>query len=395
MKTRVFIFIVTIAFIAGCSSYKREPEFNSQLNENQVLAPYPERGQDSWPPFSAIYTQRFIWKMQYMAEQLREKLDNSGKKMKSVLMTTIVPVNDLERATGFGRLCSEQLITEMSKLGFNVIETRKTGGLMVLNNEGEFALSRNLKLIKEQHRADAVFVGTYIKSDSHTLLNVRLVNTETSDVMAAATAMMNIRGDKFLQAVFEADEKGEHVELPLASISIRKKVLPGVDHYSEIMQSMTGAMARKMDEESGSAPAQSKTLAVTTFVDVDNMYRASTFGRYITEQVMEQYSRMGYNVIELRAAPSVYVDVRIGELALSREMSRTMGTNKVDTLVVGTYTRAGDKVMVNARMVKSETRMVVSAGSMIVDAGEKNKFITAMLKNEVTSIPPTETVEGY
>ncbi|VAX18256.1 hypothetical protein MNBD_NITROSPINAE04-560 [hydrothermal vent metagenome] len=394
IKYVVLLTSITLMFTA-CAHYEREPGFQRELSWIPYAADQSGPAQkDSWPPRPAIYTQRFVWKMRYLADKLAEAARVKAPGKTNTLVTTIVPVEDINRPTGFGRLCSEQLMTELAGFGFNVIEARKTKDFWILDNEGEFSLSRDITLLSEQFNADMALVGTYVKSGSQVLLNVRLVDADGSGVLAAASAMMDLRGDKFLLPVFQntkSDTDGPGME---ARLTIRKKILADVDTYAEILQSMSRDMARKISEPLLSSNDDT-TVAVATFVDVDNMYRAATFGRYMTEQVMAEIARMGYNVVELRVTPDFYVDVRIGELGLSREMSRLMNDKKVDAVVVGTYVRAADNVVVNARLVRGDTRRVAGASSMIVDASKKNKFVTAMLKNEITTIMPTETVEGY
>lgn len=387
---------LAVILAAGCSPYKKEPEFQSNLAMSANVRPEPYSGPDQWPPFSALYTQRFVWKMQYVVETLSANMEGWNPAETSVLMTTIVPVEDIYRPTPFGRLVTEQLITELTKRGFGVIEARKMEGYLLRDHEGEFYLSRDLKRVAGERKANAALVGTYARSGDQVLVNVRLVDTGDARVVAAASAMMNLRGDKFLSRVFENDGRQAPEEEPSPKIGVRKKILPAMDHYSETLREMVRGMALKVAESSPPAKDdKTSSIAVATFVDVDNMRRAATFGRYMTEQLIEELGAMGYKVMELRAAPEVYTDIRIGELALTREMSRILNKEKTDALVVGTYTRADEKVLVNARMIVPATREVLGVGSMVVDAGEENKFVASLLENEVTTVMPAETVEGF
>ncbi|MBF0634640.1 MAG: hypothetical protein HQK85_08285, partial [Nitrospinae bacterium] len=103
----------------------------------------------------------------------------------------------------------------------------------------------------------------------------------------------------------------------------------------------------------------------------------------------------GYNVVELRAAPEIVADLRLGEMALTREASRLSPTGRVDAIVAGTYTKTGDTALVTGRMILPRSGKVVGVGDMTVDAGPRNKFMAAMLEQEITTMMPTETVEGY
>jgi hypothetical protein len=82
-------------------------------------------------------------------------------------------------------------------------------------------------------------------------------------------------------------------------------------------------------------------------------------------------------------------------MALTREMNRLAPNGKVDAIVVGTYTKAGDTALVNGRMILPKSGKVIAVADITVDAGPKNKFMTALMEQEITTMAPTETVEGY
>ncbi|MBP9838945.1 MAG: hypothetical protein KBC84_09560, partial [Proteobacteria bacterium] len=62
-------------------------------------------------------------------------------------------------------------------------------------------------------------------------------------------------------------------------------------------------------------------IAVTTFVDLDNLYQTSTFGRILAEQMISELSMRGYKVVELRMAEALQIMHDRGEFGLSRDIS--------------------------------------------------------------------------
>ena len=287
-------------------------------------------------------------------------------------------------------------MTNLGMGGFNVIESRKTKGYFIRNNEGEFMLSRDIKLVDKEHRANLALVGTYSSSGGHVLINVRLVDTKSASVRATANTMMNLSGDMYLYSILKKDKGMGREGERLSTVSVTRKIDMEEDPYSDKLSSMTREMAHDLSDPVPVVNGQKLTIAVTTFVNVDHMYRSATFGRYMTERMITELSSMGFNVVEFRMTGDVFTDMRIGELALSREMSRILPDHKVDAVVVGTYAKAVDEnILVNARMVDGKTQNVISAGSMIVDAKPENKFVIALLGSEVTTVMPEETVEGY
>lgn len=382
---------LSMAVIAGCASYAREPDFQAKLASRLSL--YPDSG---WLPRRERFTQRFAWKMRHIARSLKRDLREWESSDITVLMTTIVPVDDLSMATRFGRLCTEQLITELDMVGFTVVEARKTESYLMRDKQGEFSLSRDPRWIGAKFNADVVLVGSYTKAGDQTLINVRLVSVADSTVLAAASAMMNLRGDHFLAAMFPPERKDESRMLRGDSVMrVRKRVFSEVDSDAQILESQVGTMASEIAEAAFEKMEQAPQIAIATFVDIDNFYRATSFGRYLTEQLIGEFKSLGFDVIEVRLSPELFVDIRIGELALTREMSQLMMNKKANALVVGTYNKAGDNITVSSRLVILGDQRVAGVGRMIVDASSSNKFVTAMLKNEITTVMPTETIEGF
>lgn len=105
-------------------------------------------------------------------------------------------------------------------------------------------------------------------------------------------------------------------------------------------------------------------IAVATFVDIDNLYSASTFGRILSEQLMSELAMKGYNVIELRQSEVMQISYREGELGLSRDTALLKPEHNVSAIVVGTYAVSPVRVYVNARIIDPRSSTVNSAGSV-------------------------------
>ncbi|MDC0358236.1 FlgO family outer membrane protein [Oligoflexia bacterium] len=105
-------------------------------------------------------------------------------------------------------------------------------------------------------------------------------------------------------------------------------------------------------------------IGITTFVNLDDLYTTSTFGRVYAEQVMSELSMRGYDVIELRHADALQFLVANGEYALSRDIAAVRRERDLGALIVGTYVVSPVRVYVNARLVDPSTSMVLSAGSV-------------------------------
>jgi len=124
----------------------------------------------------------------------------------------------------------------------------------------------------------------------------------------------------------------------------------------------TALLAAQIDRHyRGSAPGP---IGVTTFVNIDDLYASSTFGRMVGEQLMSELSMKGFDVIELRHADALQFLDRGGEFALSRDAGMVKPEKNLAGVVVGTYVTSPERVYVNARLIDPSTSKVLSAGSV-------------------------------
>lgn len=136
----------------------------------------------------------------------------------------------------------------------------------------------------------------------------------------------------------------------------------------------TALLANQIDQfYKGSAPGP---IGVTSFVNVDDLYSSSTFGRMVGEQLMSELAMKGFDVIELRQADALQFLERQGEFALSRDASIVRPERNLAGLVVGTYVNSPERVYVNARLIDPSTSVVLSAGSVeMAKTAELNKLL--------------------
>lgn len=124
----------------------------------------------------------------------------------------------------------------------------------------------------------------------------------------------------------------------------------------------TALLAAQIDRHyKGSAPGP---IGVTTFVNVDDLYSSSTFGRMVGEQLMSELAMKGFDVVELRHTDVLQFLDRGGEFALSRDAGMVRPERNLAGVVVGTYVTSPERVYVNARLIDPSSSVVLSAGSV-------------------------------
>lgn len=135
-------------------------------------------------------------------------------------------------------------------------------------------------------------------------------------------------------------------------------------------------MALQLMKNFRAEPGPEGPIAVATFVDLNNLYRTSPFGRYVAEQLMGELQRAGFNVVEIRKTESIMIKQKFGEYGLSREVQEIAQESSASYILAGTYVTRGRFILVNARLVSNQNNLVASSGLKIL---RRDPFLDKML----------------
>lgn len=102
-----------------------------------------------------------------------------------LVVATMVNVDALTESSRFGRALSEQIGARFTKLGYAVVELKLRENIFVKQSEGELLLSREVKDISLNHKAQAVVVGTYAEGRDYVYVNLKLIGINDNLVIAA------------------------------------------------------------------------------------------------------------------------------------------------------------------------------------------------------------------
>lgn len=103
---------------------------------------------------------------------------------KPIVVASLVGIDDLS-SSRLGRMISEQLATRLTMRGYSVVELKLRDSIFVKQSQGELLLSREVKDITLNHKAQAVLVGTYAVSNGRVYVTVKLVGTNDNMAIAA------------------------------------------------------------------------------------------------------------------------------------------------------------------------------------------------------------------
>ncbi|MEK9543021.1 MAG: FlgO family outer membrane protein, partial [Luminiphilus sp.] len=105
------------------------------------------------------------------------------------------------------------------------------------------------------------------------------------------------------------------------------------------------------------------TLLVASFTDLGALDRSSKLGRLMGQDCSTEAVKDGYKVTETLLADSLFIDPNEGELMLSRDLSLLAQSHDATAVLVGTYTVGRNTVYANARLIRSQDALVLSAVS--------------------------------
>lgn len=106
-------------------------------------------------------------------------------------------------------------------------------------------------------------------------------------------------------------------------------------------------------------------LFVCTFVDLKKLYRTSSFGRYLAEQLMSEFQRSEYTVIEMRKSLSVMVQEKRGEYGMSRDPSEISSSVSAGAMLTGTYMPTEEGIIVNAKIIDNRKATLLSSATIV------------------------------
>ena len=169
---QILLVLVLVAALSGC---------NKRYSDLPAYSPIPFR---DYPNQSVG---RF--KTTYLADQIDGYY--RGSDPGPIGVTTLVNLDDLYATSTFGRVYSEQLMSELAMRGYDVVELRHSDALQFLGDGGEFALSRDVSAVRRSRNLGGVVVGTYVASPERVYVNARLVDPSTSVVLSAGSVEMD------------------------------------------------------------------------------------------------------------------------------------------------------------------------------------------------------------
>jgi len=130
----------------------------------------------------------------FVADQLDRNV-NSALRARPTIITSFANLNDLSESSSLGRLVGEHLMHELQIRAWRVADIRFTKDL-IINDAGEFSLSRDIKQLRESYPVSNVVTGTYSSTSDGVMLNVRVI--DSTNGLVVSTAQTRFLRDRFI-----------------------------------------------------------------------------------------------------------------------------------------------------------------------------------------------------
>jgi len=142
-----------------------------------------------------------------ISNQLLLNISSRQQRKNKFVITTFVNLNDFVKTSKIARVISETLINEMHTRKFKIIDFRTQEALSVDKN-GEFILTRDVKNLRDEIPESLLVVGTYsIINSSEVIINARVINNFTSEVLSTAKVIYKYNDCKLLNICTQKKKK--------------------------------------------------------------------------------------------------------------------------------------------------------------------------------------------
>lgn len=150
----------------------------------------------------------------------------------------------------------------------------------------------------------------------------------------------------------------------------------------EAVHLLADELFQNLEEPDPQVGSLADGLLVATFVEQNKLNRTSSFGRYLASQLMGEFQRYSYSVVDMRKRVSVMVQEKRGEFGLSRDPDEIPSSQTASAMLTGTYLVGENEIIVNAQILDNKTAVMLSSATVIFPL---NSLGNLMLKDSASA----------
>ena len=131
-------------------------------------------------------------------------------------------------------------------------------------------------------------------------------------------------------------------------------------------------------------------VAITSFVDLHKLNKTTHFGRVMGESFFNALNKRGVNVMDFRGQKSLSVNAD-GEFFLSRNVKKLKSPIENSYVLVGTYSKIEEGVIINARIIDNKNGRVIASSRVVFHSNDCRLFESCP-KPVVEPVVPVRTI---
>ena len=115
------------------------------------------------------------------------------------------------------------------------------------------------------------------------------------------------------------------------------------------------------------------SIAITSFVDLDQLNKTTHFGRIMGESFFNALDKRGISVMDFRGQKSLSINAD-GEFFLSRNVKKLHSHIKDEYVLVGTYAKIEEGILINTRIIDNLSGKVVASSRVVFHSNDCKLF---------------------
>jgi TolB-like protein len=116
-------------------------------------------------------------------------------------------------------------------------------------------------------------------------------------------------------------------------------------------------------------------IAVGSFVDISNLDETDKLGIIVEENLMHEMHVRGFGVVDFKMRDSLKVR-QAGDFIFSRDIADLKRSYNIHYFLAGTISRNADGAVVNARLIQTDTSLVVSTAQGFISNKNLDRIFT-------------------
>lgn len=115
------------------------------------------------------------------------------------------------------------------------------------------------------------------------------------------------------------------------------------------------------------------SVAITSFVDLHQLNKTTHFGRIMSESFFDELNKHNIDVIDFRGQKAISVNAS-GEFFLTRDIKKLRKTIENTYVLVGTYSKIEEGVLINSRIIDNLSGKVIASSRVVFHSTDCRLF---------------------